>query len=90
MIKIKLSDPDDIKSFSGLILSKDILPNYSIELTTSNDYDYEFISQKRFLDLSISLQESIDKGLEYLSKISGDYFLFSGADSTSLRNFFSI
>jgi len=90
MIKIKLSDPDDIKSFSGLIIPKEILSDYSIELTTSNDYDYEFISQKRFLDLSIPLQESIDKGLEYISKINGDYFLFSGADSTSLTGVYEV
>ncbi len=90
MIKIKLSDPDDIKSFSGLILSKDILPNYSIELTTSNDYDYELISQRRFLNSSVPLQESINNGLEYLSKITGDYFLISGADSTSLTGVYEV
>ena len=90
MIKIKLSDPDDIKSFSGLILSKDILPNYSIELTTSNDYDYELISQRRFLNSSVPLQESINNGLEYLSKITGDYFLVSGADSTSLTGIYEV
>ena len=90
MIKIKLSDPNDHKNFSGLILNKDRLRDYSIELTTSSDYDYEFISQKRYLDLSVPLAQSIDMGLEYLSQKSGDYFLFHGADSTSLLGAYEV
>ena len=90
MIKIKLSNPADVKNFSGLIHSKDLLLDYSIQLTDSNDYDYEFVRQKDFLDLSVPLEQSIDKGLEHLSKKSGDYFLFSGADSTSLLGAYEV
>jgi len=90
MIKVKLSDPNDPKNFSGLILNKDRLRDYSIELTTSNDYDYEFISQNRYLDLSVTLAQSIDEGLKYLSNKSGDYFLFHGADSTSLLGAYEV
>ena len=53
MIKIKLSDNQNMKCFSGLILSKDILRDYSIELTESNDYDYEFISANEFIKSSL-------------------------------------
>lgn len=90
MIKVRLSDNQDMKCFSALILSKDILRDYSIELTDSNDYDYEFISANRFLKLSLSLQESIDWGLENLSKITGDYFLFHGGDSTSIMGAYEV
>ena len=60
MIKIKLSDNQNMKCFSGLILSKDILNDYSIELTESNDYDYEFVDTNEFFKLSLPLEESID------------------------------
>jgi hypothetical protein len=90
MIKIKLSDNQNIKCFSGLILSKDILTDYSIQLTDSNDYDYEFLGSDEFLNLSIPLNESIDWGLENLSKKTGDYFLFHGGDSTSIMGAYEV
>ena len=53
MIKIKLSDNQDIKCFSGLLYTKDELPNYSIQLTDSNDYDYEFLVTDEFVNSSL-------------------------------------
>ena len=41
MIKIKLSDNQNIKCFSGLIIAKDMLRDYSIDITDSSDYDYD-------------------------------------------------
>ena len=90
MIKIKLSDSQNIKCFSGLILSKDILNDYSIQLTDSNDYDYEFLGSDEFLNLSLPLNESIDWGLENISKKTGDYFLFHGGDSTSIMGAYEV
>ena len=90
MIKIKLSDNKNMKCFSGLILSKDILRDYSIELTESNDYDYEFISANEFVKSSLPLKESIDWGLNNISKKSGDYFLFHGGDSTSIMGVYEV
>ena len=84
MIKIKLSDPNNMKSFSGFIHTKDLLREYSIEITDSNDYDYEFIHANEFVDTNLPLQQSIDMGFENLSKKTGDYFLFHGGDSTSI------
>tara|TARA_R100000315_G_scaffold62278_1_gene43063 strand:- start:494 stop:1507 length:1014 start_codon:yes stop_codon:yes gene_type:complete len=90
MIKIKLSDNQNIKCFSGLIISKDRLRDYSIDITDSDDYDYEFIDTNQFLKLSLPLKESIDWGLENLSKKSGDYFLFHGGDSTSITGAYEV
>ena len=90
MIKIKLSDNQNIKCFSGLIIAKDMLRDYSIDITDSDDYDYEFVDANQFLKLSLPLQESIDWGLENLSKITGDYFLFDGSDSTSLMGAYEV
>ena len=84
MIKIKLSDPNNMKSFSGFIHTRELLREYSIEITDSNDYDYEFIHANEFVDTNLPLQQSIDMGLGNLSKKTGDYFLFHGGDSTSI------
>ena len=64
-----------MKCFSGLIHTKDLLRDYSIDITDSDDYDYEFIEANQFLDLSLPLKDSVDWGLEQLSKKTGDYFL---------------
>ncbi len=90
MIKIKLSDNQNIKCFSGLIVARDMLRDYSIDITDSDDYDYEFVDANQFLKLSLPLQESIDWGLENLSKKSGDYFLFHGGDSTSIMGAYEV
>ena len=37
-----------------------------------------------FLDKTIPLEESINRGLEFLSKKDSKYYLFDGSDSTSL------
>ena len=90
MIKIKLSNDQNMKCFSGLIISKDMLKDYSIDLTDSDDYDYEFVDATEFVDLSIPLKDSIDKGVENLSKKSGDYYLFHGGDSTSIMGAYEV
>jgi hypothetical protein len=90
MIKIKLSDNKDIKCFSGLLHAKHMLPNYSIEITDSNDYDYEFLGTREFINSSIPLKESIEYGLENLSKKTGDFFLFHGGDSTSIMGAYEV
>tara|TARA_B100000287_G_scaffold431823_1_gene489836 strand:+ start:614 stop:1630 length:1017 start_codon:yes stop_codon:yes gene_type:complete len=90
MIKIKLSDNQDIKCFSGLLYTKDELPNYSIQLTDSNDYDYEFLGTNEYVNSSLPLKESIEWGLENISKKTGDYFLFHGADSTSIMGAYEV
>ena len=84
MIKIKLSDNQNMKCFSGLIHTKNLLKDYSIDITDSDDYDYEFLDASKFSNLSMTLHNSINWGLEELSKKTGDYFLFHGGDSTSL------
>ena len=87
MIKIKICDPLMGKnriSFAGFLMLKDLLKEYSIDITDSDDYDYMFLGAHDILNKGIGLQESIEYGLENCSKITGDYFLFDGSDSTSL------
>jgi hypothetical protein len=90
VIKVKLSDTNNMKCFSGLIHAKNLLKDYSIDITDSDDYDYEFVDATQFVDLSLPLKDSIDMGLENLSKKSGDYFLFHGGDSTSIMGAYEV
>ena len=68
MIKIKLSQPDNMKCFAGLLITRDLLKEYSIDITASDDYDYEFVDTSQFVDLRLPLEDSISYGLEKLSK----------------------
>ena len=93
MIKVKIQNPTidrNRPTFSPLYVVKDMLRAYSIEITDSNDYDYLFVGMNDFIDKKRPLQESIDYGLENLSKITGDYFLFDGSDSTSLMGAYEV
>jgi len=66
--------------------------DYSIELTTDDDFDYMFVGMKDFYDKDKSLKESTEWGLENLNKITqgGDYFLFDGQDSTSIMGSYEV
>ena len=93
MIKVKILNPTldrNKPTFAPFFRCKDLLRDYSIELTESDDFDYLFVGMHDFIDKKISLQDSIEYGLENLSKISGDYFLFDGSDSTSLMGAYEV
>lgn len=66
------------------MFAKDILPDYSIQLVDSDSYDYELIDTVQYIKSNLPLQQSIEYGIENLSKKTGDYFLVHGGDSTSL------
>ena len=101
MIKIKILNPHGSDAmdnfcdrnrddFAKLYRVKDMLRDYSIDITESDDYDYLFVGMSDFIDKKVSLKRSIEKGLENLSKITGDYFLFDGSDSTSLMGSYEV
>ena len=94
MIKVKILNPTKYRNeptFRPLIFIRDMLyTDYSIELTADDDFDYLFVGMEDFIDKKKPLQESIDYGLENLSKITGDYFLFDGSDSTSLMGAYEV
>ena len=77
-------------SFAGFLMLKDLLREYSIDITDSDDYDYMFLGAHDILNKGIGLQESIEYGLENCSKITGDYFIFDGSDSTSLMGSYEV
>ena len=94
MIKVKLLNHTfdrNEPTFRPLTFIRDMLyTDYSIELTTDDDYDFLFVGMADFLDKKKSLEESVECGLENLSKITGDYFLFDGSDSTSLMGAYEV
>ncbi len=78
MIKIKLYELDihrNETTFRPLLMAQDIFREVGIEFTTSDDYDYAWVGQASIIDKKKPLKESIDKGLEFVSKITGDYFI---------------
>ena len=84
MIKLKLSDPSNMKCFGALLIAKDILPNYSMQLTDSNDYDYELIDINQWMYRGRTLEESIEYGVNALANKSGDYFMMHGGGGTDI------
>ena len=93
MIKVKIQNPFIARNnhtFSPFYVYKTLLKEYSIDITDSNDYDYLFVGMNDFINKKLPLQKSIDFGLNNLSKITGDYFLFDGSDSTSLMGAYEV
>ena len=87
MIKIKLLELDihrNETTFRPFIMAQELFHDVGIQFTNSEDYDYAFVGQASIIDKKKSLQESIDKGLEFVSKITGDYLIVDGQDATSL------
>ena len=93
MIKVKIQNPtlgrNEI-TFRPLLQFREHLKDYSIEITDSDSYDFLFVGMHDFLNKKVSLEESIDYGLNNLNKITGDYFLFDGSDSTSLMGAYEV
>jgi len=95
MIKIKILNPfkgRNEPTFRPINIADQYLlwSDYSIQFTNSNDYDFLFIGMDDFINKKVPLQQSIDEGLEFLSNITGDYFLFDGSDSTSLMGAYEV
>jgi len=93
MIKVKILNSTKGRNeptFRPLLFVKDMLRDYSIDITESDDFDFLFVGMEDFIDKKKPLKESIEWGLENLSKITGDYFLFDGSDSTSLMGAYEV
>jgi len=87
MIKIKLYEHEKHRNecaFRPYSAAQNILRDIGIEFTQGESYDYAWIAQASFLNKKVSLEQSVNDGLEFLSKITGDYMLLDGQDSTSL------
>ena len=95
MIKVKILNPStgrNIPTFNPLIRVIDMLRDYSIDVTDSDDYDYLFVGMDDFLNKKLPLSESVEWGIKNLEEVTegGDYFLFDGSDSTSLMGTYEV
>ena len=61
-----------------------------MELTDSDDYDYEFVDMDKFIKKGLSIEESAKYGIESMSKKTGDYFLFHGGGATDLLGAYEV
>jgi hypothetical protein len=87
MIKIKLYELDKHRNectFRPYLWAHNVLKEIGIEFTQGDSYDFAWVAQASFLNKKVSLEQSVNDGLEFLSKIKGDYMLIDGQDSTSL------
>ena len=93
MIKVSLLELDKHRnetSFRYYVVNQELFREVGIEFTTSDTFDYAMVGQASIIDKKLSLQDSVDKGLEFISKISGDYIIFDGQDSTTLMGTFDV
>tara|TARA_Y100000741_G_scaffold359105_1_gene339321 strand:+ start:326 stop:1345 length:1020 start_codon:yes stop_codon:yes gene_type:complete len=87
MIKIKLCELEihrNETTFRPFLMAQNTFKDVGIEFTSSDDYDYAFVGQASIIDKKKPLRQSIDEGLEFLSKITGDYMIVDGQDATTL------
>ena len=87
MIKIKLIDRQihrNETTFRPFVFAQNYLKEIGIEFTDGDSYDYAWVAQASIIDKKKPLKESVENGLEFLSKISGDYMLLDGQDATTL------
>jgi len=87
MIKIKLYELDKHRNettFRPYIMAQSVLRDIGIEFTTGESYDFAWVAQASFMNKKVSLEQSTNDGLEFLSKITGDYMLLDGQDATTL------
>ena len=93
MIKIKLKNWQQGRNqntFRVFLIFAKHFENIGIQFVEDGSYDFEFIGMHDFINKKIPLQQSIDYGLESLSNITGDFYLFDGSDSTSLMGAYEV
>ena len=93
MIKIKLNNWNKGRNnhtFRPFLIYSQQFIDIGVQFVEDGSYDYEFIGMADFINKKVSLQESIDTGVDYLANKTGDYFLFDGSDSTSLLGAYEV
>ncbi len=93
MIKIKLIESGFHTLFpykKSMNQFRDIGVEIVLPENDTDSYDLVLIDHHSFCDKKLSLKESTEKGLEFLSKITGDYILVDGQDSASLIGTFEV
>lgn len=92
-MKIKLHELDKHRNettFRPYLLAQEIFKNFGITFTEGEDQDLTLVAQASILDKKKNLDDSVNTGLDNLSKIGGEYIIIDGQDSTSLLGSFEV
>lgn len=87
MIKIKLTNWNQGRNdytFRPFLMYANYFTEIGVRFVDNGSYDIEFVGMHDFINKKISLQDSIQYGIDSLANKTGEYCLFDGSDSTSL------
>lgn len=88
MIKIKFIAGDihrNETTFRPYVINNYLFESIGIHFDFDMDsYDIAFVAQASIIDKKLSLEKSIEKGVEFLRKVDGPTIVIDGQDSTSL------
>lgn len=93
MIKVKIlnySKGRNEPTFRYFALTQQYFNNTGIEFTNSDNFDFIFVGMEDFLFKNLPLDESIQKGIEFVEQYGSKAFLFDGSDSTSLLGSYEV
>ncbi len=87
MIKIKLLELNRHRNettFRPFLYLKELFADIGVQFVTDGNSDITFVGQASIADKSLSLENSVDKGISFLKNIENPYYIFDGQDATSL------
>lgn len=87
MIKIKIYELEKHRNettFRPFLFAKDLFREIGVEFVTEGKADFAFVGQASFINKKVSLEESIQQGLNFLKTVKEPYFLFDGQDAATL------
>jgi hypothetical protein len=87
MIKIKIYELEKHRNettFRPLLMEHEYFNQIGIQFVRDGKSDFAFVGQASIADKKLSLNESIEFGLNFLKTVKEPYVIFDGQDSTSL------
>lgn len=93
MIKIKIVNPTKGRNeptFRPFLFAQEGFKQIGVEFVDGADYDFVFVGMADFIDRKVSLQQSIQQGLDFIKQYGDRCFLFDGSDSTSLLGAYEV
>lgn len=87
MIKIKIYELDKHRNettFRPLLFQQQLFNDIGIQFVTEGKADFAFVGQASIINKKISLDDSIEFGLNFLKTVNEPYFIFDGQDACTL------
>lgn len=93
MVKIKIYELDKHRNettFRPYLMARDTFREIGIEFTEGDSYDFAWIGQASIVDKSLPLDESVNRGVDFMRNVGGMSMIFDGQDSHSLIGTFEV